>query len=41
LAYAYNSFNVPHGGPRSNGKLGMIGISYGPDITNSPFGGAS
>jgi hypothetical protein len=32
---------VPHGGLGSNGKIGMIDIPYGLDITNSPFGGAS
>jgi hypothetical protein len=24
----------------SNGKIGMIGIPFGPNIANSPFGGA-
>jgi hypothetical protein len=37
----WNSVNVPHGGLGSNGKIGMIGIPYGPDTTNSSFGGAS
>jgi len=32
---------VPHGGLGSNGKIGMIGISYGPIVANSPLGGAS
>ncbi len=29
-----------HGGMGSNGKIGMIGIPFGSDIANSPFGGA-
>ncbi len=32
---------MPHGGLGSNGEIGMIGIPYGPNIANSPFGGAS
>jgi len=32
---------VPHGGLGSNGEIGMTGIPYGPNIANSPFGGAS
>jgi hypothetical protein len=32
---------VPHGGLGSNGETEMIDISYGPNIANSPFGGAS
>jgi len=30
-----------HGGLGSIGEIGMIGIPYGPNTTNSPFGGAS
>jgi len=30
-----------HGGLGSNGEIGMIGIPYGPNIANSPFGGVS
>jgi hypothetical protein len=41
LADAWNLVNVPHGGLGSNGEIGMIGILYGLDIANSPFGGAS
>ncbi len=29
-----------HGGMGSNGEIGMIGIPFGFDIANSPFGGA-
>jgi hypothetical protein len=32
---------VPHGDLGSNGEIGIIGISYGLNIINSPFGGAS
>jgi hypothetical protein len=29
-----------HGGVGSNGQIGMIGIPFGFEIANSPFGGA-
>ncbi len=29
-----------HGGMGSNGEIGLIGIPFGSDIANSPFGGA-
>jgi hypothetical protein len=31
---------VFHGDMASNGKIGMVGIPFGPNIANSPFGGA-
>jgi hypothetical protein len=32
---------VPHDGLGSNGEIRMIGIPYGPNTANSPFGSAS